>query len=80
MGYISFDKNQLVNLEYSLKRELIRTSRSGAYASSTIINCNTRKYHGLLIAAIGESRERRLILSKVNDALTFILFKLFSGI
>ncbi len=49
MGYISFDKNQLVNLEYSLKRELIRTSRSGAYASSTIINCNTRKYHGLLV-------------------------------
>jgi predicted glycogen debranching enzyme len=49
MSYINFDKNQLVNLEYSLPKELLRTSREGAYASSTIINCNTRKYHGLLV-------------------------------
>lgn len=49
MSYISLDKGQLVNLEYSLPKELIRTSREGAYASSTIINCNTRKYHGLLV-------------------------------
>lgn len=49
MDYITFEKNQLVNLEYSLTKELIRTSREGAYSSSTIINCNTRKYHGLLV-------------------------------
>ncbi|GAB1406073.1 glycogen debranching enzyme N-terminal domain-containing protein [Lentimicrobium sp.] len=49
MSYINFDKSQLVNLEYSLPKELLRTSREGAYASSTIINCNTRKYHGLLV-------------------------------
>jgi len=49
MSYIKFDKLQLVNLEYSLRRELLRTSRSGAYGSSTIINCNTRRYHGLLV-------------------------------
>ncbi|MBK6345383.1 MAG: glycogen debranching enzyme family protein [Bacteroidales bacterium] len=49
MSYINFDKNQLVNLEYSLPKELLRSSREGAYASSTIINCNTRKYHGLLV-------------------------------
>lgn len=49
MDYITFDKSQLINLEYSLTKELIRTSREGAYSSSTIINCNTRKYHGLLV-------------------------------
>ena len=50
MAYIKFEKNQLINLEYSLSRELIRTNRAGSYANSTIINCNTRKYHGLLVA------------------------------
>jgi predicted glycogen debranching enzyme len=49
MSYIKFDKSQLVNLEYSLTRELLRTSRSGSYASSTIINCNTRRSHGKLV-------------------------------
>jgi predicted glycogen debranching enzyme len=49
MSYIEFDKNQLVNLEYSLSRELIRSNRAGSYSSTTIIGCNTRKYHGLLI-------------------------------
>jgi len=49
MSYIQFDKTKLINLKYSLSREFIRSNRAGAYASSTIINCNTRKYHGLLI-------------------------------
>ncbi|MEZ5195162.1 MAG: glycogen debranching enzyme N-terminal domain-containing protein [Bacteroidales bacterium] len=50
MSYITFDKEQLVNLEYSLQRELIRTNRGGSYASTTITGCNTRKYHGLLVS------------------------------
>lgn len=49
MSYIEFNKKQLVNLKYSLDRELLRTNRAGGYASSTIINTNTRKYHGLLV-------------------------------
>ena len=50
MGYIKFDKSQLINLEYSLRRELLRTNRAGAFSTSTIVNCNTRKYHGLLVS------------------------------
>ncbi len=50
MDYIKFDKSNLVNLEYSLTRELLRSNRAGSYASTTIIGCNTRKYHGLLVA------------------------------
>ncbi len=50
MGYIKFDKEKLINLNYSLSREKLRTNRAGSYASSSIINCNTRSYHGLLVA------------------------------
>jgi len=49
MAYIKFDKKKLINLEYALQRELLRANRAGAFCSTTIVNCNTRKYHGLLI-------------------------------
>ncbi len=49
MSYIKFDKNKLVNLEFSQSRELIRSNRAGAYASVTLTGCHTRKYHGLLV-------------------------------
>ncbi|MCF8368710.1 MAG: amylo-alpha-1,6-glucosidase [Bacteroidales bacterium] len=49
MSYIKFDKKRLVNLEYSLQKELLRTNRAGSYASTSIVRCNTRKYHGLLV-------------------------------
>jgi predicted glycogen debranching enzyme len=49
MSYINIDKSRLTNLQYALKLELVRTNRGGSYASSTVINCNTRKYHGLLV-------------------------------
>ncbi len=50
MSYFKFDKSKLINLSYSLDREVIRSNRRGAYSSSSIIRSNTRKYHGLLIA------------------------------
>lgn len=49
MSYIEFDKKHLTNLSFALKKEFVRTNRSGSYASSTVIGCNTRKYHGLLV-------------------------------
>ena len=49
MSYINFDKNQLVNLEYSLNKEVLRSNRAGSNACTTIMGCNTRKYHGLLV-------------------------------
>ena len=68
MSYINFDKNQLVNLEYSLKRELLRSNRAGSYASTTIIGCNTRKYHGLLITPQpGIDNENHVLLSTLDE-------------
>ncbi len=49
MSYINFEKKQVVNLEFVLDREILRTNRAGAFACQNIIGCNTRKYHGLLI-------------------------------
>jgi predicted glycogen debranching enzyme len=70
MSYINFDKNQLVNLEYSLSRELIRSNRAGSYANSTIINCNTRKYHGMLVTLQpGIDNENHVLLSSLDETI-----------
>ncbi len=52
-----------------IQNEWLLTNGIGGFASSTISGCNTRKYHGLLIAALGHSGERFLCLSKVNESL-----------
>lgn len=68
MSYIQFDKNQLINLEYALGKELIRSNRAGAYASKTIIGCNTRKYHGLLVVPQpGLDNENHVLLSNLDE-------------
>lgn len=67
MEYVQVDKTKLVNLEYTLSREILRTNRSGAYSSSTIVGCNTRKYHGLLVCPISDdSTERYVMLSSMQ--------------
>ena len=67
MGYIKFDKAQVVNLEYSLSREILRTNRAGSYSSTTIVGCNTRKYHGLLVCPVDElGGERHVLLSALD--------------
>lgn len=67
MGYIKFDKCQIVNLEYSLSREIIRTNRSGSYASTTLVECNTRKYHGMLVCPVDELGGGRYVLLSSLD-------------
>jgi predicted glycogen debranching enzyme len=67
MGYIKFDKSKVVNLEYSLSREILRTNRAGAYLSTTIVGCNTRKYHGLLVCPVDEmGGDRHVLLSSLD--------------
>jgi predicted glycogen debranching enzyme len=68
MNYINFDKTQLINLEYSLDKELIRSNRAGAFSCGTILGCNTRKYHGLLICPQPQlDGEQHVLLSKVDE-------------
>ena len=57
----------MTNLEESLPRELLRTNRSGAYSCSTIVDCNTRKYHGLLVVPVpGLDDENHVLLSSLD--------------
>jgi predicted glycogen debranching enzyme len=68
MTYLKFDKTELVNLEYSLNKEILRTNRAGSYSCTTIIGCNTRKYHGLLVCPIdGFDGERHVLLSSLDE-------------
>ena len=68
MSYLRFDKTLLTNLEESLQREILRTNRSGAYHCSTIVDCNTRKYHGLLVIPIPEmDDENHVLLSSLDE-------------
>jgi predicted glycogen debranching enzyme len=62
MAYFELDKSKLINLEYSLFREILRTNRAGAYSSTTIVSCNTRKYHGLLVIPIEKFNYERFVL------------------
>ena len=69
MSYLKFDKNQLVNLEYSLQREVLRSNRAGSYISNTLSGCNTRKYHGLLICPLNElDEEKHVLLSSLDES------------
>lgn len=68
MSYLKFNKTELINLEYSLKREILRTNQVGCYSSSTIIDCNTRKYHGLLICPLQHlDGGKHVLLSSLDE-------------
>ena len=67
MSYLRFEKAVMTNLQESLCRELLRTNRTGAYSSSTIADCNTRKYHGLLVVPVPELDDENHVLLSSFD-------------
>ena len=67
MSYLRFEKALMTNLQDSLPKELLRTNRSGAYSCSTIVDCNIRKYHGLLVVPIPEiDDDNHVLLSSLD--------------
>ena len=67
MSYLRFEKALMTNLEESLPRELLRTNRSGAYSCSTIVDCNTSKYHGLLVVPVPDlDNDKHVLLSSMD--------------
>ena len=67
MSYLKFDKNLMINLEQSLTKEMLRTNQSGAYNCTTIVGCNTRKQHGLLVIPIPELDDNSHVLLSTLD-------------
>ncbi len=67
MSYLKFEKALMTNLQESIRKEVLLTSRSGAYASSTVVDCNTRKYHGLLVVPMPSiDNENHVLLSSLD--------------
>jgi len=70
MSYLKFDKTQLVNLEYSLSREILLSNSSGVYCSTSLVGCNTRKYHGLLVAPVPSiDGGKHVLLSTLHETI-----------
>ena len=70
MAFLKFNKSELVNLEYSLKREIIAANESGAYCNTSIVTCNTRRYHGLLAVPVQElGGGKYMLLSALDESL-----------
>ena len=70
MAFLKFNKSELVNLSYSLKREIISANKTGAYCNTSIVTCNTRRYHGLLAVPVDAFGGRmHLLLSSMDESL-----------
>lgn len=70
MAFLKFNKSELVNLEYSLKREIILANETGAYCNTSLVTCNTRRYHGLLAVPIDNfGGGKYMLLSSVDESL-----------
>ena len=68
MSYLKFDKNLLINLDQSLRKEILRTNQAGAYTCTSLAGCNTRKQHGLLVIPIEEFGNRsHVLLSSLDE-------------
>ncbi|MDR2496119.1 MAG: amylo-alpha-1,6-glucosidase [Tannerellaceae bacterium] len=68
MNYLAFDKTVMINLQESLVREILRTNRKGAYHCTTVVDCNTRKYHGLLVMPVPElDDDNHVLLSSFDE-------------
>jgi predicted glycogen debranching enzyme len=52
------------------RREWLHTNGAGAYASSTLAGMHSRRYHGLLVAALDPPRGRHVFLSHVDATIT----------
>ena len=66
---IQFERETWSDLEVALRREWLETNGLGGFASSTIIGLNTRRYHGLLVAAARPPVGRLVLLSKLEETL-----------
>src|SRR3954454_25174744 len=63
------DKSLLNNYDQAIQCEWLETNGLGGWSSSSIIGCNTRRYHGLLVAATVPPTERMSLVSKLDETI-----------
>lgn len=63
--------SEFANFEALLGKEWLETNGLGGYASSTVLNCHSRKYHGLMVANLDNPGGRFVLLSKCEDSVRF---------
>jgi predicted glycogen debranching enzyme len=68
---MEFGKAYWRTFEQGIQREWLLTNGIGGFASSTIIGANTRRYHGLLVASLRAPVSRHLLLSKIDESISF---------
>src|SRR5687767_2991150 len=66
---MKFDNSVCSDLSLAYRKEWLETNGLGGFASSTIVGINTRRYHGLLVAALRAPVGRAVLLSKVEEIL-----------
>ncbi len=66
---MNFDKGVLCDFETASRMEWIEANGLGGYASSTVSGAHSRKYHGLLVAAITPPVGRTILLSKLDETI-----------
>jgi predicted glycogen debranching enzyme len=64
---ITYPKEALSHFGELIEKEWLITNGLGSYASSTVLGINTRKYHGLLVAALDPPGNRTVCLSKIDE-------------
>lgn len=69
---IQFDREICCNASVSAAREWLITNGIGGYAMGTVNGMLTRRYHGLLIAALNPPVGRTLLLTKIDEMVTYM--------
>lgn len=64
---ITIERDDLLQLERSMTREWLLTDGLGGYASSTVLLCAARRYHGLLVAPYAGTVKRHVFLSRFEE-------------
>ena len=83
---INVDEKTCLNIKESLRLEWLDTNGLGGYASSSILNCHTRRYHGLLVSNLTTPTGRFVLLSKfeesllIKDSELFLSFHKYPGV
>lgn len=65
---LRLERERLLELDYALTKEWLETDGLGGYASSTVLQCPTRRYHGLLVAPTSLSEKRYSFLARFEES------------